>query len=66
MKFNQEWDFLITETHREKPNKTRSAKREVLFALQILLTKIERLTKVNRAYFLRQNYSRLKEVYLSQ
>ena len=38
---NQMWDFIITETHREKVNRKNLVRKEYLFALQILLAKIE-------------------------
>ena len=61
--FNQEWNFIVTETHGEKPSKTNLAKREILFFLQILLAKIGLANEVGGIYFLRQNYSALKEIY---
>lgn len=60
---NQEWDFIIAETHGEKPSRTNLAKREMLFALQILLAQIGLVTKAGELHSLRQNYSTLKEVY---
>lgn len=63
MKFNQEWDFITTEVHGEKPSKTNLSKREILFALQILLTKIGRTTEISKMHFLRENYFSLKEAY---
>lgn len=61
---DQEWDFIIAETHREKPSKTNLLRRELLFALQILLSKIERATSAYKSSFLRKNYFALKKLYL--
>jgi len=61
---NQEWDFIITETHREKSSKTNRLKRESLFALQIILGKIERVPSVYKSNFLRKTYFALKKLYL--
>jgi len=49
--FKKEWEFIIAETHK-KFKKTDLLKREVLFTLQILLSKSEL-----------ENYSRLKRIY---
>ncbi len=38
---NKMWDFIIIETHRKKVNSKNLIRREYLFALQILLAKIE-------------------------
>jgi len=48
---NKEWRFIITETHSKKDRKD-LLKREILFALQILLSKIEK-----------ENYLKLKKIY---
>lgn len=50
--FNREWDFITTETHKKKLEKT-SFKKEVLFCLQILLSKLEI-----------KNYISLKKIYI--
>lgn len=39
--FNKEWNFIVAETRNEKPNSKNLAKREFLFAMQILLCKKE-------------------------
>lgn len=41
MNFNKEWNFVVGETHSEKPNEANLARRELLFYMQILLSKIE-------------------------
>lgn len=64
--FNQEWGFIITETHKEKPCKKNLVKREVLFNLQILLNKIEKIGKANKINFLRRNYFLLKKIYCAK
>ena len=38
---NREWEFIITETHSKKDRKN-LIKREILFVLQILLSKMEK------------------------
>lgn len=38
---NKTWDRLITAIHRTKPHRDNFVKREVLFALQILLSQYE-------------------------
>ena len=63
---NQEWDFIVAETHSEKPSKTKLAKKEMLFFLQILLAKVVLATKVGEIHFLRRNYSILKEIYCKE
>ena len=63
---NQEWDFIVTETHGGKPSETNLAKREILFALQILLNRIGLSTQESITCTLRQDYSVLKEIYLSE
>lgn len=35
---NKEWDFIIQETHLQKPTNDNLIKREMLFTLQILLS----------------------------
>lgn len=52
--FNQEWKFIIAETHK-KFRKTDLIKREVLFGLQILLSKLEV-----------KNYLALKDIYWAE
>jgi hypothetical protein len=34
---NNEWSFIISETHKEKPDKQNYLRRELLFILQTLL-----------------------------
>lgn len=63
---NQEWNFVVAETHDGKPNEKDSAKREILFALQILLARIGLATKTGEKDFSKQNYSALKEIYFTQ
>lgn len=36
--FEQEWSFIQSEIHKEKPNNKNILKRELLFILQILLS----------------------------
>ncbi|MEK7478695.1 MAG: hypothetical protein AAB626_02100 [Patescibacteria group bacterium] len=59
----EEWNFIVVETHSEKPNKINLVKREILFSLQILLAKIGLVTKAGEMHSLRRNYSILKEIY---
>jgi len=47
----KEWDFIIAETHNNKDKKN-LIRREILFAMQILLSKLEL-----------KNYFSLKKVY---
>lgn len=35
--YDEEWNFIITETHSEKSNKQNKLKRELLLTMQILL-----------------------------
>ena len=49
---NREWKFIISETRDERPAKNNLIKRETLFGLQILLSKLEI-----------KNYLALKEIY---
>ena len=53
MNFDKEWEFIIFETHRKKSIITNFVKREVLFAMQVLLSKSEI-----------KNYFGLKKIYL--
>lgn len=53
--FNSEWEFIISEVHAEKPRKNNLLKREILFSLQILLSRTER-----KDYFL------LKKIYYKE
>ena len=56
MDLDKEWSFIISETHREKPSKRNRVKREMLFALEIMLSKSSSLNI--------SDYNRLKEIYL--
>lgn len=38
---NKEWEFISSETHKEKANLKNKLKRELLFLLQILLSEYE-------------------------
>ena len=60
MNFAQEWDFIVTETHLEKPCGTNRLKREMLFVLQIILSKIQDTTPKQESNFLTKNYFALK------
>ncbi len=53
--FNQEWEFITAETHSKKSIKTNLIKREILFGLQILLSKLEM-----------KNYLALKKIYCTE
>lgn len=69
--FNQEWDFIIAETHNEKPNRENLIKREILFALQLILDKIQMSaigTKeiAMKKIFSEENYYALKAIYCSE
>jgi len=49
--FNEEWEFVVAETHKKYKKQT-CWKREVLFALQIFLenNRIENFLKLKRIY----------------
>lgn len=49
--FYREWDFIVAETHDKKFRKN-LIKREILFVLQILLSRLDL-----------KNYSNLKKIY---
>lgn len=53
--FNQEWEFITTETHSKKFRQTDLIKREILFGLQILLSRLEI-----------KNYLVLKKIYCTE
>lgn len=53
--FNQEWEFITTETHGNKFRQTDLIKREILFGLQILLSNLEM-----------KNYLALKKIYWTE
>ena len=63
---NQEWDFVAAEVHSKKPNKVNLTKREILFALQILLCQISLAAEASRRNSLRKDYFVLKEMYRSE
>ena len=54
---DEEWDFIIKEVHKEKPNKDNLLKRELLFILELLLSK-------NQGPFNQLIYVKSKEMYL--
>ncbi len=60
MNIDREWNFIVAETHREKPNNINKLKREVLFVLQILLSKIQATTSEQESNYLSKNYFVLK------
>lgn len=49
--FEKEWEFITVETHNKKIRKADLIKREVLFALQILLSRFE----TKNYFFLKKN-----------
>ena len=53
---NQEWNFVVTETHGEKANAKNLLKRELLFALEILLSKIGTAKTLRETDFLKHIY----------
>ena len=60
----EEWNFIIFETHNEKPNTSNIIKRELLFTLQNLLSKISsHKTSINNI-FLKEIYLKAKKQYL--
>lgn len=63
---NQEWDFVASETHSKKPSRANLTRREMLFTLQILLSKFDLAVKASKRNFLRQSYVKLKEIYCSE
>ncbi|OFX40328.1 MAG: hypothetical protein A2X08_07680 [Bacteroidetes bacterium GWA2_32_17] len=56
LNFNKEWDFITTEIHKEIPNKKKLVKRELLFTLELQLSKLY-ISKDERFY------KELKEIY---
>lgn len=64
MNIKKEWDFVIFETHNEKPNKKNRLKREVLFIMQCLLNKLSE-KRVKEVSFLKMIYLKTKEKYLA-
>jgi len=60
---NQEWGFVVAETHGEQSSKVNLVKREILFFLQILLSKISFMTNAIDLRSLEKNYYGLKELY---
>ena len=60
---NQEWDFVVTETHGEQPSRVNLIKREILFSLQILLSNIGTITNTIERRSLGKKYYGLKELY---
>lgn len=53
---NNEWNFITTEIHKEKPSKKNLAKRELLFTLELQLSKLS--VSKNEKF-----YKELKEIY---
>ena len=53
--FNKEWKFITSETHKTKPTKTNATEREILFVMQVLLSRSEK-----------KNYLNLKKLYLAK
>lgn len=60
----KEWDFVIYETHKEKPNTNNLIKRELLFLIQILLSMISEPRKDIESVFLKNIYLKSKRKYL--
>lgn len=58
--FNQEWEFIQSEIHREKPNRANMVKREILFSLQLLLSNIQNEILNDNLDELTEEYLRLK------
>jgi len=56
--FDREWKFIVNEIHKEIPSKNNLLKRELLFILQILLTKTSN-------DFRKSIYMKSKKYYLS-
>ena len=59
---DKEWSFVVKETHSEKAGLKNLVKREILFALQVLLCKIA-TGKARQQLALKRDYSLLKEWY---
>ncbi len=53
--FNHEWEFVISEIHHKRPTKDNLIKREILFCLQVLLSRFEK-----------KKYLALKKIYCSK
>lgn len=60
----KEWKFIISQTHGESPNSTNLMRRELLFIMQILLTKISEPQKDKIGIFLKKIYLKTKKQYL--
>ncbi len=60
----KEWDFVIFETHKEKPNTSNLIKRELLFVIQNLLNMISEPRKDTELVFLKKIYLKSKRKYL--
>ena len=56
----KEWNFVVFEKHKEKPNPDNRLKREVLFTLELLLNHKQPLTP-----FLIMIYQKTKQFYLT-
>ena len=61
-KLDNEWKFIQSEIHKERPSKKNSIKRELLFTLQILLSK---LYDKRQSGIQTEIYKKTKEFYLS-
>ena len=57
LNLNDEWNFITTEIHKEKPNEKNLLKRELLFTLELALSRISS-SKIDEHF-----YKELKEKY---
>jgi len=60
----KEWNFITFEIHNEKPNASNALKRELLFVIQNLLSKISEHKISIKDVFLRKIYIEAKNQYL--
>lgn len=62
---NKEWDFIKEEIHSNNYRLNSQDRRELLFAMQIMLTHLSTLRSVSKKLFLEKIYLRAKVFYLS-
>ena len=60
----REWNFVVSETHREKPTAGNLLKRETLFTIENLLSKISE-EKNRKNAFLKEIYLKTKKQYFA-
>lgn len=60
----KEWDFVVFETHKEKPNPKNLFKRRLLLIIQVLLDKMYSAKTIKEEAFLKEIYYMTKNRYL--